>query len=75
MHACKSGRQQTRRTSFESLSQTHLEWWPKFGREPEYYLDLENEDKKWYMEKSTLSNGDELLSDPNISTSLLLICL
>ena len=47
---------------------------PKFGGESEYYLDLEIEDKKWYKEKSTLSNG-ELLPDPNISISLLLICL
>ena len=46
----------------------------KFGGEPEYYLDLENEDKRRYKEKSTLSNG-ELLPDPNISISLLLICL
>ena len=70
---CKSGRQKTRRTSFVS-SQTQLQRRPKFGGEPEYYLGLENEDKKWYKEKSTLSDG-ELLPDPNISISLLLICL
>ena len=46
----------------------------KVWGESEYYLDLENEDKKWYKEKSTLSNG-ELLPDPNVSISLLLICL
>ena len=46
----------------------------KFGGEPEYYLDLENKGKRRYKEKSTLSNG-ELLPDPNISISLLLICL
>ena len=46
----------------------------KLWGESEYYLDLENEDKKWYKEKSTLSNG-ELLPDPNVSISLLLICL
>ena len=63
MHASKSGMQKTRQI-----------WWWKFGEESEYYLDLENEDKKWYKEKSTLSNG-ELLSDPNVSISLLLICL
>ena len=73
MHVCKSGRQKTRRTSFMS-SQTQLLQRPKFGWESEYYLDLENEDKKRYKEKSTPSNG-ELLPDPNISTSLLLICL
>ena len=47
---------------------------PKFGGESEYYLNLEVEDKKSYKEKSTFSNG-ELLSDPIISISLLLICL
>ena len=35
------------------------------GGESEYYLDLENEDKKWYTEKSTLLNS-ESLPDPNI---------
>ena len=55
-------------------NQTQLQRWQKFGGESEYYLDLENEDKKWYKEKSTLSNG-ELLPDPNVSISLLLICL
>ena len=55
-------------------NQTQLQWRQKFVEESEYYLDLENEDKKWYKEKSTLSNG-ELLPDPNISISLLLICL
>ena len=40
----------------------------------EYYLDLENEDKKQYKENSTLLNG-ELLPDLNVSISLLLICL
>ena len=38
------------------------------------YLDLENEDKKWYKENSTLSNG-EISPDPNVFISLLLICL
>ena len=55
----------------------HLFWfqqWRKFGGESEYYLDLENEDKKWYKEKLTLWNS-ELLPDPNVSISLLLICL
>ena len=42
--------------------------------ESEYYLNLESEDKERYKEKSTLSNG-ELLPDPNVSISLLLICL
>ena len=42
----------------------------KFGGESGYHLDLENEDKRRYKEKSTLSNG-ELLPDPNISISLL----
>ena len=42
--------------------------------ESEYYLDLENEDKKWCKENSTLSNS-EVLPDPNASISLLLICL
>ena len=43
--------------------------------ESEYYsLKLESEDKKQYKEKSTLSNG-KLLPDPNVSISLLLICL
>ena len=42
--------------------------------EPEYYLNLESEDKKKYKGKSTLSNG-ELLPDPNVSISLFLICL
>ena len=48
----------------------------KVWRESKYYLDLENEDKKQYKEKSTFSNG-ELLPDLNvsISISLLLICL
>ena len=45
----------------------------KIWGESEYYLDLENEDKKQYK-KSTLSN-DELLPDLNLSISLLLICL
>ena len=40
----------------------------------EYYLDLENEDKKRHNVKSTLSNGD-LLPGPNVSIGLLLICL
>ena len=55
-------------------NQTQLHWWRKW--ESEYYLDLENEDKKCYKEKSTLSNS-ELLPDPNanVSISLLLICL
>ena len=44
-HACKSGRQKTRRTSFAS-NQTQLQQRPQFGGESEYYLDLENEDKK-----------------------------
>ena len=44
------------------------------GAESEYYLNLESEDKKRYKEKSTLSNG-ELLPDPNVSVSLLSICL
>ena len=70
--ASKSGRQKTVQT-FES-SQTQLQQRPQFGGESEYYLDLENEDKKWYTEKSTLSKG-ELLPDSNISVSLLLICL
>ena len=55
-------------------NQTQLQRRSKFGGESEYYLDLENEDKKWYKEKSTLSNG-ERLPDPNVSISLLLICL
>ena len=42
--------------------------------ESEYYLNLESEDKKRYKEKSTISNGG-FLPDPNVSTSLLLICL
>ena len=46
----------------------------KVWGESEYYLNLENEDKKRYKERSTLSN-DELLPDPNISISLLLIGL
>ena len=46
-------------------NQTQLQRWQKFGGESEYYLDLENEDKKWYTEKSTLLNG-ESLPDPNI---------
>ena len=46
----------------------------KVWGDSEYYLDLENEDKKQYKEKSTLSNG-ELLPDPNVSISFLLICL
>ena len=48
----------------------------KVWGESKYYLDLENEDKKQYKEKSTFSNG-ELLPDLNvsISISLLLICL
>ena len=41
--------------------------------ESEYYLNLESKDKKQYKEKSTLSNG-ELLLDPNVSISVLLIC-
>ena len=45
----------------------------KVWGESEYYLNLENEDKKRYKERSTLSN-DELLPDPNISISWLLIC-
>ena len=45
----------------------------KVWGESEYYLDLENKDKKQY-EKSTLSNC-ELLPNPNVSKSLLLICL
>ena len=53
---------------------TQLQRRRKFWAESEHYLDLENEDKKWYKEKSTLSNG-ELLPDPNVSISLLLICL
>ena len=44
-------------------NQTQLQRRPKFWGESEYYLDLENEDKKWYKEMSTLSNG-ELLPDP-----------
>ena len=68
-HVFKSGRW----TSFVS-NQTQLQQQPKFGEESEYYLDLENEDKKWNTKKSTLLNG-ELLSHPNISISLLLICL
>ena len=55
-------------------NQTKLQRWRKFGEESEYYLDLENEDKKWYKEKSTLSNG-ERLPDLNVYISLLLICL
>ena len=55
-------------------NQTKLQRWRKFGEESEYYLDLENEDKKWYKEKSTLWNG-ELLPDLNVSISLLFICL
>ena len=55
-------------------NQIQLQRRRKFWGEEEYYLDLENEDKKWYKEKSTLSNG-ELLADPNVSISLLLICL
>ena len=43
----------------------------KIWGESEYYLDLENEDKKQYKEKSTLSNG-QLLSYPNVSITLLL---
>ena len=43
----------------------------KVWGESDYYLDLENEDKKQYKEKSTLSNG-ELLSYPNVSITLLL---
>ena len=46
----------------------------KVWGELEYYLDLEIEDKKWYKEKSALSNG-ELLPDPIVFISLLLICL
>ena len=46
----------------------------KIWGESEYYLDLENEGKKQYKKKSTLSN-DELLPDLNLSISLLLICL
>ena len=42
----------------------------KVWGESEYYLDLENEDKKQYKEKSTLSNS-ELLQYPNVSISLL----
>ena len=42
--------------------------------ESEYYLDLENEDKKQCKENSTFSNS-EVLPDPNASISLLLICL
>ena len=42
--------------------------------ESEYYLDLENENKKRCKENSTLSNS-EVLPDPNASISLLLICL
>ena len=45
----------------------------KFWVESEYYLNLESENKKQYKKKSTLSN-EELLSDPNVSISLLLIC-
>ena len=52
-------------------NQTHLQWRQKFVEESEYYLDFENEDKKWYKEKSTLSNC-ELLPDPNVSIRLLL---
>ena len=44
----------------------------KIWIESESYLNLENEDKKQYKEKPILSNG-ELLPDPNISLSLLLI--
>ena len=55
-------------------NQTHLQWRQKFVEESEYYLDLENEDKKWYKEKSTLWNG-ELLPDLNVSISLLFIYL
>ena len=55
-------------------NQTRLQWQQKFGGESEYYLDLENKEKRQYKEKSTLSNG-ELLPDPNVSISLLLICL
>ena len=51
-------------------NQTQLQRRPKFWGESEYYLDLENEDKKWYKEKSTLSNGEHL-PDPNVSISLL----
>ena len=42
--------------------------------ESECYLNLESENKKQYKENSTLSNG-ELLPDPNVSISLLLMCL
>ena len=38
----------------------------KVWGESEYHLDLENEDKERYKEKSTLSNG-ELLPDANAS--------
>ena len=42
--------------------------------ESKYNLNLESEDKKYYMKNSTLSNG-ELSPDPNVFISLLLICL
>ena len=44
MHVNLAGKK-TRQTSFVS-SQTQLQRRPKFGGESEYYLDLENEDKK-----------------------------
>ena len=44
MHVNLAGKK-TRQTSFV-LSQTQLQRRPKFGGESEYYLDLENEDKK-----------------------------
>ena len=43
MHVNLAGKK--RQTSFVS-SQTQLQQRPKFGGESEYYLDLENEDKK-----------------------------
>ena len=46
----------------------------KVWGESEYYLDLENEDKKRYKENSTLLN-DKILPDLNVSISLLLIYL
>ena len=59
MDASKSGRRKTRQTSCvkPNPASAATKVWGE-----SYYLDLENEDKKQYMERSTLSNS-ELFQD------------
>ena len=69
MHVNLAGKRQVKHVKSNPASAMTKLW-----GESEYYLDLENEDKKQYKEKSTLSNS-ELLQYPHVSISLLLICL